>query len=50
MTRNKDTRTCKCGCGRELPDRYKGRQKEFYNSDCRKAFHGGYVNEYVLGL
>ncbi len=32
---------CKCPCNRELPSRYKGRQKIFYDSPvCRKIWHG----------
>jgi hypothetical protein len=31
---------CKCPCNRELPSRYKGRQKIFYDSPvCRKIWH-----------
>lgn len=47
--KNSDIRYCECGCGRTLPDRYKGRYKRFYNNDCRKAAHEGRVNKYILG-
>lgn len=30
---------CKCGCGRELPSRYKGREKQFFSPECRKVYH-----------
>lgn len=34
-------RRCKCPCNRELPSRYKGREKIFYDSpNCRKVWHG----------
>lgn len=46
----KDQRYCECGCGRELPDRYKGRLKRFATPECRKAFHEGKTNTYVFGL
>ncbi len=41
MKRRQKIRRCKCRCNRELPSRYKGREKIFYDSPvCRKAWHG----------
>lgn len=41
MKRKEITRRCKCKCNRELPSRYKGREKIFFDSPvCRKAWHG----------
>ncbi len=40
MKRNQKIRRCKCPCNRELPPRYKGREKIFFDSpSCRKAWH-----------
>lgn len=40
MKRKEKIRRCKCPCNRELPSRYKGREKIFYDSPvCRKAWH-----------
>ena len=47
--KNNDIRKCKCGCGRTLPDRYKGRLREYATPECRKLHHLGKVNTYVLG-
>lgn len=38
---------CKCGCGRELSDRYKGRAKQFYSAECRKKWHDNNPNKSV---
>ena len=41
MKRKEKIRRCKCPCNRELPSRYKGREKIFYDSPvCRKIWHG----------
>lgn len=41
MKRREKIRRCKCLCNRELPSRYKGREKIFFDSPvCRKAWHG----------
>lgn len=41
MKRIEIIRRCKCPCNRELPSRYKGREKIFYDSPvCRKIWHG----------
>ncbi|MDE1814635.1 MAG: hypothetical protein KGI05_08245 [Thaumarchaeota archaeon] len=34
-----DVRRCLCPCGRELKDRYKGREQIFYSTECRKKWH-----------
>jgi hypothetical protein len=40
MKRKEKIRRCKCPCNRELPSRYKGREKIFYDSPvCRKTWH-----------
>lgn len=40
MKRKEITRRCKCICNRELPSRYKGREKIFFNAQtCRKSWH-----------
>ena len=40
MKRIEIIRRCKCPCNRELPSRYKGREKIFYDSPvCRKVWH-----------
>lgn len=39
MKRNNEIRRCKCGCNRELPTRYKGREKIFFSPECRKIFN-----------
>ena len=40
MKRKEKIRRCKCPCNRELPSRYKGREKIFYDSPvCRKIWH-----------
>ena len=40
MKRREKVLRCKCPCNRELPSRYKGRQKIFYDSPvCRKIWH-----------
>ena len=40
MKRKEKIRRCKCPCNRELPSRYKGREKIFYDSpSCRKIWH-----------
>lgn len=39
MRRNNYTKRCKCTCNRELPSRYKGREKIFFDGDqCRKIW------------
>lgn len=41
MKRRDIIRRCKCPCNRELPSRYKGREKIFYDSPvCRPKWHG----------
>lgn len=41
MKRKEKIRRCKCPCNRELPSRYKGREKIFFDSPiCRKTWHG----------
>jgi hypothetical protein len=41
MKKREKVLRCKCPCNRELPARYKGRQKIFYDSPvCRKIWHG----------
>lgn len=40
MKRNNEIRRCKCGCNKELPPRYKGRERIFFSPECRKIFHG----------
>ena len=30
---------CKCNCNKELPSRYKGREREFYSPECRKVYN-----------
>ena len=40
MKKREKVLRCKCPCNRELPSRYKGRQKIFYDSPvCRKIWH-----------
>lgn len=39
MKRNNQIRRCRCPCNRELKDRYKGREKTYFDSDCRKVWH-----------
>ena len=40
MKRRNITRRCKCPCNRELPSRYKGREKIFFDSPvCRPIWH-----------
>lgn len=40
MKRKEKIRRCKCPCNRELPSRYKGREKIFFDSPvCRKVWH-----------
>jgi len=40
MKRKEKIKRCKCPCNRELPSRYKGREKIFYDSPvCRKIWH-----------
>ena len=41
MRGHEEIRRCKCGCKNELPDRYKGRQREFFTAECRKNYHLG---------
>lgn len=39
MKRRELIRRCKCPCNKELPSRYKGREKIFYDSPvCRKTW------------
>lgn len=41
VKRREKIRRCKCPCNRELPSRYKGREKIFFDSPvCRKIWHG----------
>jgi hypothetical protein len=39
MKRREIPRRCQCPCNRELPWRYKGREKIFFDSSCRKTWH-----------
>jgi len=40
MKRKEIIRRCKCYCNRELPARYKGREKIFFDPvKCRKSWH-----------
>lgn len=39
MTRNDSIRRCLCPCNKELPSRYKGRERIFYSTECRKIWH-----------
>ena len=40
MKRIEIIRRCKCPCNKELPSRYKGREKIFYDSPvCRKIWN-----------
>ena len=39
MKRREIIRRCKCPCNRELPPRYKGREKIFFSAECRKTWH-----------
>ena len=40
LKRREKIRRCKCPCNRELPSRYKGREKIFFDSPvCRKIWH-----------
>ncbi len=39
MRRNNYIKRCKCPCNKELPSRYKGRAKIFFDGDkCRKIW------------
>lgn len=50
MTRKEKIFRCKCPCNAELKDRYKGRQREFNSTECRKVWHSMSLSQQTARL